>query len=135
MSNTKNIETVRGIYAAFGRQDVPAIVELVADDCDWDYAYPEDHEIPWLRRRRGRDGVAAFFGSLAVLDFTRFEVNAVLGEGDLVVALCDVEATVRATGKKLVEKNEVHVWHFDSRGRVSRFRHAADTLAHSRALG
>ena len=32
-----NIETVKSIYEAFGRGDVPAILDKLADDVDWDY--------------------------------------------------------------------------------------------------
>ncbi|MBS2013507.1 MAG: nuclear transport factor 2 family protein [Deltaproteobacteria bacterium] len=131
---TKNIETVKAIYAAFGRKDVPAILEHVSDDCDWEYAYRADHEVPWLARRRGREGAAAFFAAVSALDFTHFEVKAILGEGDLVVALCDLTCTVRATGRGFTEIDEPHLWHFDARGRVRRFRHAADTLAQKSAL-
>jgi ketosteroid isomerase-like protein len=130
----KNMEAVRAIYAAFGKGDVPAILEHLTEDCDWEYASTEDHEVPWLRRRRGREGAVGFFEALAALDFERFEVKAVLGEGDLVVALCDLDAKVRANGHRVREIDEAHIWHFDARGRVKRFRHAADTLAQQRAI-
>jgi hypothetical protein len=57
----------------------------------------------------------------------------VLGEGNLVVALINVEGVVLATGKRIVEANEVHLWFFNERGLAQRFRHVADTLQHWRA--
>ena len=60
----KTIDTVKRIYEAFGRGDVPAILEHVAEDVDWEYG-AVDAGVPWLQRRRGREGVASFFASLA----------------------------------------------------------------------
>ena len=131
-----NIDTVKAIYAAFGRQDVPAILEHVSDDVDWDFGYGGDTDpgVPWLARRRGREGVAQFFASVgASLEFERFEISTIVGDGATVIALAKLAAKVRSTGKRVAEDEEAHVWHFDARGRVSRFRHCADTLQHHRA--
>jgi ketosteroid isomerase-like protein len=131
-TRVNHVETVRSIYSAFGRQDVPAILEHLAPDVAWDYAY-RDEGIPWLAPRHGREGVVQFLQSLAGLQLTKFEVRAVIGDADLVVALVDVEGTVVATGKRIAEPNEVHLWHFNAGGQVQRFRHAVDTLQHWRA--
>ena len=127
-----HVETVRNIYAAFGRQDMPAILERLAPDVDWEYAY-RDEGIPWLLPRRGREGVLGFFQSLSAVQLPHFEVKRVLGEGDLVVALIDVELVVQTTGKRVLDQDEVHLWHFNDHGQVQRFRHVADTLQHWRA--
>lgn len=125
-------ETVQQIYAAFGRGDVPAILEHLAPDVEWEYdASPT--EVPWLQPRKGRAGAAEFFASLESLEFHRFEPKAILEEGSTVVALVDVEATVRKTGLRVQEIDEVHIWHFGDDGLVTRFRHRADTLKHLRA--
>jgi ketosteroid isomerase-like protein len=127
-----HVETVRGIYAAFGRQDVNAILEQLAPDVDWEYAY-RDEGIPWLMPRRGREGALAFFQSLAALRLEKFVLKQLLGDGSLVVATLDVEGVAVATGKRFVEQDEVHLWHFNARGQVQRFRHVVDTLQHWRA--
>jgi len=93
-----------------------------------------DSPIPWLKPRRGRAGAGEFFQSLAVLDFQRFEVKSVVADGSLVIAIVSLDAVVRATGKHIVEMDEVHLWHFDGRGRVNRFRHVVDPLQHANAL-
>ena len=130
-----NADTVRDIYAAFGRGDVPAILERLAEDVDWEFAYPTDHEIPWLRRQRGHAGAVAFFQAAGDnLEFKSFAVDHIVGDGPVVVALVSQEIKVKSTGKTMREIEEAHIWHFDPRGRVIRFRHAADTLQHSRAL-
>lgn len=127
-----HVETVRNIYTAFGRQDVPAILERLAPDVDWEYAY-RDEGIPWLLPRKGREGALAFLQSLSVLQLSKFDVQHVLGEGNLVVAVIEVEGVVVPTGKRIVEENEVHLWFFNERGLAQRFRHVADTLQHWRA--
>lgn len=128
------IDTVQHIYAAFGRGDVPAILACLADDVEWEYG-STPNPVPWLQPLRGRDQVPRFFQALGEqVEFHRFQPTRVLGDGALVVGLCDLEATVRATGKRVVEVDEVHLFHFDAQGRVARFRHRADTLQHAMAV-
>jgi hypothetical protein len=130
----RTIETIQGVYAAFGRGDIPTILEVLAEDVVWEYGWDE-HEVPWLKPRTGKAGVAAFFQTAAAeLEFGRFEVTHLVGDERLVVAVIDHEAKVRATGKLLRERGEAHLWHFDARGKVNRFRHGADTLQHLRAF-
>jgi uncharacterized protein len=129
-----HVETVRSIYAAFGRQDFAAILEPLAEDIEWEYAYP-DRGVPWLLPRNGRKAVPGFFEALGTcLDMNKFDVKAVMGDGRLVVAILDVDFTVKSTGKRIVETDEGHLWAFDDRGRVVRFRHLADTLLHHEAF-
>jgi uncharacterized protein len=124
------IERVKAIYAAFARGDVPFMLECLAPDVVWEYG-SDGHGVPWLKPRRGRAEVVGFFQTLAEeLEFRRFEPTAFLEGPAIVAALCQVEATVKRTGRALVEVDEVHLWHFDSVGHVSKFRHAADTHAH-----
>jgi ketosteroid isomerase-like protein len=121
-----NLATVQGIYAAFGRGDVPDILAALADDVEWEYGV-NSTDVPWLQPRRGRDGAAGFFESLGAMDIRRFEVSGLFEAGSTVVALVQIEFTVKATGRSVVEEDELHVWGFDSAGKVARFRHRADT--------
>lgn len=124
-----NIETVQAIYAAFGVGDVPAILEHLADDVAWEYGQgPTD--VPWLQPRQGRAAARGFFEALGALEFHKFEPTKLLQGDDAVVALIDVEFTVSATGRRVSERDEIHVWHFGADGKVTRFRHGADTHAH-----
>jgi uncharacterized protein len=131
-NNTSNRDRVQAIYEAFGRGDVPAILEHMSDDVDWDYGAAAN-EVPWLARRRGRAGVAKFFESLGGLSIQRFVPKALLSSENIVVALIDFEGTVKNTGKGIREEDEVHVWHFDASGKVARFRHVVDTAQHAAA--
>lgn len=128
------IETVQQIYAAFGRGDVPFILSCLAEDVEWEYG-ASPNPAPWLQPLKGRAAVPRFFDALAThCEFHHFQPTAVLGQGDLVVSLCDVQFTVRGSGVRVVEVDEAHVWHFDAAGRVARFRHRSDTLAQALAF-
>lgn len=127
-----NLQTAQEIYQAFGRGDTSAIMDKVADDVDWQYRYWDVlNAAPWLQAQRGKAGAATFFESLGTLTFHRFVPKALFEGPSLVVALADVDATVKETGKRIVETDEVHIWHFndarpppaprrDSRAQVSR---------------
>jgi ketosteroid isomerase-like protein len=131
-----NAQTVEEIYAAFGRGDIPAILDKLADDVCWDHlpdgSGAERHGVPWLVARTGRDEVAGFFEALGGLEFHVFAPTAILADGDTVVALIDEEATVRATGERFRDAT-AHVWSFDLEGKVIAFRHLADTVKHVEA--
>jgi hypothetical protein len=130
----KPIEIVQRMYQLFGRRDIPGILECLAPDVEWEYAYRES-PVPWLAPGRGREHVGSFFATMgSQLEIHSFTVNHILASDQLVIALVGLEATVRATGKRFTEIDEPHVWHFDDLGRVRRFRHAADTYAHTMAL-
>jgi hypothetical protein len=128
-----HVDVVQRIYEAFGRGDVPVILEHLAEDVEWEYG-ANSTDVPWLQPRRGRAEVGQFFASLAGLDIRKFQPKTLLAAGDTVVALIDLEATVRATSRQVVEEDEVHVWHFGADGRIRRFRHRVDTHQHWAAL-
>jgi uncharacterized protein len=127
-----NVETIRRIYAAFVEGEIPAILERLAETVQWEYGI-NSTDVPWLQPRSGRSEVAQFFEALQGLEFHTFQPKAFLSEGNLVVALIDVEATVKATGKRFVEEDLVHIWYFDLQGQVTRYRHRVDTHQHLKA--
>lgn len=124
---SKLIETVQSIYAAFGRGDVPTILAALAEDITWEYA-PVSTDVPWLQARRGHAGAGAFFATLgAEMTIEKFQVTHLLAADRLVVATIEIDFTVKRTGKRVHEVDEVHLWHFDAQGKVARFRHVCDT--------
>jgi ketosteroid isomerase-like protein len=121
-----NLKTVQGIYASFGAGDIPAILDKLDDDVEWEYGQGAT-DVPWLQPRRGRDAVAGFFESLQGAEFRVFAPKEMLESGNVVVALVDVDFTVNATGKQVKEEDEIHLWRFNGEGKVARFRHGVDT--------
>ena len=123
------VETVHEIYAAFQRGDIPTILEHLADNVEWEYSIAP-LGVPWLQRRHGRAEVPQFFASMAGFELHRFQPKTFLHSDNIVVVLIDVDLTVKATGRRLVEEDEVHIWYFDAQGRVARFGHKVDTHQH-----
>jgi uncharacterized protein len=127
------IERVQQIYGAFGRGDVPAILAELADDVEWEYStFPSP--VPWLQPRKGRADVAQFFQALQAIDLTQFEPRHFFSAGNMVVDVIDVAFTVKATGKKVLEPETIHLWHFNEAGKVARFRHRVDTWQTAQAI-
>jgi ketosteroid isomerase-like protein len=120
-----NVETVQAIYAAFGRGDIPFILEQLADDVRWEDG-AADHGVPWLKPGVGRDHVVGFFTALGDIEFRGFDVTNVIGDGDVVVALIDLKATYKVTGRAF-DGLEVHVWRFGPDGKATSFNHVVDT--------
>jgi ketosteroid isomerase-like protein len=129
------IETVREVYAAFARGDVPAILARMGEDVDWEPGYAHNADIPWLAPGRGRSHVAGFLQALAAFEFRKFDVFAIMTDGPWVVALVAVELFHRSSGRSLSEPCEAHIWKLAPSGKVLSMRHAADTRAHARVAG
>lgn len=121
-----NVQTVQSIYEAFGRGDIPAIIDRLADDVAWEQG-AADWGIPWLTPGTGKDHVLAFFGHVAGFEFTRFEIEAICDGGAIVMVLIDVAATVPPGGS--FAGPEAHVWRFGTDGKVKAFNHLLDTHA------
>ena len=127
-----NVAKAQAIYEAFGRGDIPYIVDQLADDVRWEDG-AADHGIPWLVPGVGKQHVLTFFECIADFDFKRFDVQTVCGEGDTVVAVVQVDVLVKSTGGSF-SGLEVHVWHFGSDGKAASFNHVVDTITHLAAI-
>jgi ketosteroid isomerase-like protein len=57
---TSDIDAIRAAYAAFGRGDVPAVLDALADDIAWTVPPVDD----WGGTFRGKDAVLGFFAGL-----------------------------------------------------------------------
>src|SRR5437588_11060718 len=79
-----NLSTVTDIYAAFGRGDVPTILDKIAPDCRWESwanNWAQRQDVPTLRPRTGPAGVAEFFDTVGALQIHDFQVlDVVAGE-------------------------------------------------------
>ena len=130
---TDNAKTVQAIYEAFGRGDVPFILEQLADDVRWDDHFAgwslHDKTIPYLTERHGVADVVGFFESLAPWTVHEVDVMAIIGDGDKIAAEFAIEAT-QGNGRRYRDE-ELHLWEFDGDGKVTRFRHYCDTAKHA----
>jgi ketosteroid isomerase-like protein len=128
-----HLETVQTIYAAFGRGDVPAILECLDDDVEWDVD-GKSHGIPILEPRAGKQNVPAFFESLGSVDFLRFEPQNFLTGGNQVAVPIQLVVKVKETGAE-VHELEIHLWTFAENGKVKRFFHSIDRHSLVKAYG
>jgi ketosteroid isomerase-like protein len=127
MSAEENVQTAKEGYAAFGRGDVPAILELLTDDVEWIEPGPAD-VLPAAGTYRGKEEVARFFATLGEnLDLHRFEPHEFIAQGDHVVVLIHSEGTVKRTGRKVTD-HLANVWTFKG-GKLARFEVFSDTAA------
>jgi len=132
MSAEKNIQLVQKLYAAFGKGDVPTLLEHMSDDVEWGVEAKASTEVPWHGTGKGKKFAADFFAKLAKeCTFTRFEPSGFLGSEDAAASLVSFDATLNKNGRKL-SQNVIH--HFTIKnGRVTRWRGWEDT-AYTKSL-
>ena len=119
----QSVEAVRGMYEAFGRGDVPAVLGAMAADIEWH----EAEGMPYGGVYHGPDEVAQkVFGPLLedVPDFA-LTPEEFIPSGDTVAAVVRYTGTGKATGKAL-NLLVAHVWDVRD-GKIARFRQFADT--------
>ena len=132
-----NIDTVKAMYEAFGRGDVPSILEKMSDDVRWEEwadNTAQKRGVPWLKPRRGKEGVADFFRLISEFAVKEFQVLSIMGGGNQVAAEFVFEADAPPHGRHYRDE-EIHLWTFDEQGKVIRLRHYADTAKHMAVAG
>jgi ketosteroid isomerase-like protein len=116
------------VYDAFGRGDIPFILDQLAEDVAWDQDAP-GYGLPVYEPGTGRAHAAKFFEALQGLEFLRFAPSNFLVGGNQVAVPVDLEVKVKATGRP-VSALEIHLWTFDDEtGKITRFFHAVDRHA------
>lgn len=129
-----NVEIVGAMYAKFGAGDIPGILEGFADDATWENPGPAGIEPPYFGTHSGKDGILGVFAMIGELfDFTVFNPYTIVPAGDdKVIALLEIEAINRRTGKK-AGGEAVHVWTFKD-GKVTRFQDFQDSTQIAAAM-
>jgi ketosteroid isomerase-like protein len=80
----QDVDTIKGAYDAFARQDIPGVMEAFDDAIEWDV--PDS--VPWGGTYRGKDEVGRFFASLPEhLDELNVEPQELYEAGERVVAV------------------------------------------------
>lgn len=123
----KNVDTVQEAYAAVGRGDIPALLDLLTDDVEWALQGPA--VIPFAGTRYGREGVAEFFSLLGeTVEFQEFEPREFVAQGDTVVVLGFERNLIKPTGRTF-EQEWAHVYTLRD-GKVAKHRALEDTAAY-----
>ena len=128
-----NVSTVAGIYEAFGRGDVPAILDRLADDVQWEQGI-RTTAIPYYVPGVGKQHVVSFFENLAAnLDLSHFEPLAICDGGDIVTVPIRYAGRIIGGGEIAMDM-ECHVWRFCADGKVASFNHILDLAVQERAF-
>lgn len=98
-----NVRLVETLFDAFGRGDIPVVLEMLAPDVEWQSPVTRitDREnISWAEPRRSRDEVARFFKEMGAKTKPRpFNVRGYMAQGDKVVVEGSNAGTVPVTGR------------------------------------
>jgi ketosteroid isomerase-like protein len=123
-------EIVTRIYEAFGRGDLAGVLSAMGEGVEWEKA----GKAPFSGHREGQDGVQQFFADLlGAVRIEMFEVDAVVGDGEQVVAMGRERCTVKRTGRSY-EQHWAHAFTVGE-GKVVAVRLYEDTLAQAEAFG
>ena len=131
MSEDENVKVVQGLFEAFGRGDVPAMLEGLSDDVSWRILGTAG--VPYYGEHTGRAGVTDFFGKLGSnVEFEHFEPREFISQGDKVVVLGGERGRVKPTGRGF--EQEWAMVFTVSGGKIKSFRCYEDTEAVSGAF-
>ena len=127
MAEQENLEATQAAHTAFGRGDIPAVLQDLADNLKW----ISPGESPISGTFRGKAAVQEWFAKLnETLAFHVFEPHDFIVQGDKVVVLAHSETTVRSTreaGQRPGSCPQPPQWEARS------FPEYSDTLAFARA--
>jgi ketosteroid isomerase-like protein len=131
MSTHDNVTIVQGIYAAFGQGDIPAILDVFADDVE--LHEPPGGAPPFTGIYRGRDGAGTFFQEMVgAVDVLALEPQEFVAQGDTVVVLGHYRFRAKATGITY-DTDWAMVWWFRA-GKVVKFQIHDDSATEAAAL-
>ena len=124
----QDVDTVRSAYEAFGRQDIPAVLDTFADDIKWDV--PDSLPIGGVFH--GKDEVGRFFGTIGEHYVELLvEPEEYLDAGDRVVALGHHRG--KAKGGDSFEVRFAMVWTMRD-GKAAEFKEFTDTAPITKAM-
>ena len=108
MSTDENIRAIEAIFEAFGRGDIPYILDQLTDDVR--FVAHLDSSVPWTGEYAGKANVPSFFQALGgSVEVSDHPVNQLVAQGDTVVAIGDVSFIVRSSGKA-GSSSWVYIW-------------------------
>ena len=125
-----NLETIRSLYEAFARGDVPAVLARLDTDVSW----TEAEGFPYAGTYKGHEaGLQNVFMRLGT-EWDGFAAipHEFIVQGDTVVSLGQYSGTYRNTGKSF-SAPFAHVWRLRN-GKVTRYSQYTDTAVVQNAL-
>lgn len=132
MAEQQNVAAVQQIYQAFGRGDIPAILNATAEGAVMHHSGPAD-VLPWARSYRGATEWSEFFKTLGeTVDVEAFEPREFIAQGDAVIALGYYRMKAKRTGSSF-ESEWAMAWRFLD-GKATEVRVYEDTAPMADAL-
>jgi ketosteroid isomerase-like protein len=125
VETTGNLEVIKGIYEAFSRGDIAAVLARMRADARWGFNVA-DSDVPWHRQATGPDEIMRSLSLFAEhCQVTRFEPRRYIASGEDVVVDVGLSYVLKKTGSPL-ELEQLHWWSLTD-GRVARLVHFEDT--------
>src|SRR5262245_19212962 len=113
---TDNATTVARLYEAFGRGDIPYILDHIADNCKWIGA--GDIYLPTGGTYIGKDALSFFTRLNESVEFSSFDPVAIHNIGNNeVIAFGTMAGKSKITGKPSSSDWAMH-WKFNDQGKV-----------------
>jgi ketosteroid isomerase-like protein len=127
MNDQENLQTIHEVYAAFGRGDVPAVLNLLTEDVEWFTPGPPTI-IPYAGSRSGSEQVAQYFKEFGqAVEITAFEPRQFFAQAEQVVVLGHYSGRVRTTGG-VIESEWAHAFTLRN-GKIANFHGYEDSAA------
>jgi uncharacterized protein len=126
MNEEQNTQLVRQAYDKFKSGDIAGLMDMMADDIEWELDKTEN--VPFSGQRHGKAEVANFFQQINELQHPlQFEPQEFIAQGDRVVALGHYTWSVKPTDR-VFESDWAEVFTVRD-GKIARFREFANTAA------
>jgi hypothetical protein len=128
-----NVAVIRGVYEAFAKGDVPAVLEALDPAIEWNEA---EHFPYWSPQPfKGPQAVVAGVFARIPSDFDGFrvDVHRIAGAGDTVLAEARYRGIAKRTGQAL-DAQVAHVWDLRN-GKAIRFQQYVDTWLVAQVTG
>lgn len=121
----ENVNLVQGMYEAFSKGDIPAVLSRFDPEIEWNEAenFPYADRNPYVGPNAILEGLFMRLGS--EWDYWNLKIEELLDAGDTVVSLGRYLGKNKSTRIK-IDAQFVHVWKFRN-GKVVRFQQYADT--------
>jgi ketosteroid isomerase-like protein len=125
-----NLNSVQGVYDAFAKGDIPAVLGFLSSDVAWTEAEGFPYGGTYTGPEAVLEGVFVRLGT----EWESFAAgpDEFIDGGDTVVVLGKYRGTYKATGKSF-QANFAHVWKVRE-GKAVKFVQYVDTLLVDRAL-
>lgn len=125
MTTVSNLQVVQDIYEAFGKGDIPTILDTLSDDITWTHG-GNPQILPFAGTVQGKDAVLRFFQIVGGdIQFLAFEPSNFRELRNAVINDVRIEGIINKTGKKYVSEN-VFTWTFNEEGKITNYVNELD---------